>query len=571
MDRLPRAAPVSFSVVLFLGALVAWAVAPPAAAQDPAPDAPPATAEEARDLLLRAMAEVEEGRLEEAIGILEPVRGWSEPPPQALAVLGALYVEADRPEEALAVLGPLTDGEDAPAAVLYNAGRAALAVGQIQRADRLLARSVELEPGTPAARELGLLRGSLGAVRDAYRLLVPWARSHPEDEEARRAAALAALRLRRVPTAEELLAELPQTEPENKMLWGHLLILKGEPHGAVSLLAPLLPSGEPSGSPDGGLTPELETDVRQVLTEAYVQIGEAGKAVEVLEGHVTSAGSALLLARARYQSGDLEGALATLAPLAEPVVGQDHDPDDPRWGVATEIVREYGRWLVAAGRPEEAIPYLEIATEREPGRKETWQALGQALAGAGRREEARDALAEFQRLAEEAGPETERTERARLAREDPTAAALERARRLVDEGRREEALELVHSEAEVALDDPRPRLFESWLLLVMARPDQALEAVEEVLARYPESSDALHQRGAVLLALDRPEEAEAAFRRALELAPGHVPTLNDLAILLIVQGERAEARELLERVLEIRPEDERAKATLERLRGSEDG
>jgi tetratricopeptide (TPR) repeat protein len=545
-----------------LGLLLLAAAPAPAQAPGQAP------AGGAVALLERAMAAVDAGDLDEAIAILEPLRESADAAAEGLAILGALYLEADRPADALAVLAPLAEREDANPAVLYNAGRAAAQAGEVPRGVAWLERSVALEPGTPAARELGLLYGREGRLRDAYRVLLPWARSHPDDVQAVRAAALAALRLRRVPAAEELLAALPQTEPENKMLWGHLLLLKGEPHGAVSLLAPLL-AGE--GAPAPELPARLESDVRWVLAEAYLEIGEAAKAVEVLEGRVQNAAAALLLGRARYQSGDLEGALSTLAPLAEPILSGEHDPQDPRWLLARDIAREYGRWLVAAGRYEEAIPYLQIATEREPDRKESWQALGQALAAAGRQEEAQEALTEFQRLAREEGPETEQMERMRTLREDPTAAEMERARRLADEGRHEEALQAVQAEGQLAPQDPRPALFESWLLLVMERPGEALPVADGLVERFPDHPDAHHQRGAVLLALDRAEEAEAELRRAIELAPGHVPALSDLAVLLSVRGERAEAIALLERVLEIRPDDERARATLDRLRGAGGG
>lgn len=542
-----RHRPVFALVLLFLTASVST---PALRAQD---------AEEAADLVQRALAEVEKGDLDAAIALLEPAR-QGDPPPELRAVLGALYLEASRPVDALAVLGPVAEAESANAAVLYNAGRASVAVGELERGQAYLERSLTLEPGTPAIRELGLLYGLQGRIRDAYRLLIPWLDRNPEDPQARRAAALAALRLGRLPTAESLLAEVSQTEPADKMLWGHLLLLKGDPHGAISLLAPLAATDEP-------LPEQLDHDVRWVLAESYVQVGEAEKAVETLQGRATDPPSILLLGRAQYQSGDVEGALATLQPLAEPIVGQEHDPNDPRWSVASEIAREYGRWLVAAGRHEEAIPYLEVATETEPGRKETWQALGQALAAAGRQEEARSALEEFQRLAQEVGGETDQMQRMRLAREDPTAAALARSRRLFEAGRPEEALALIRAEAELVPDDLRPRLFEAWLLLTMDRNEEALGVAEAVVRLAPESPDALHQRGAALMAVNRTADAEADFRRALELAPGHVPALNDLAVLLIVKGERAEAQALLERVLELRPEDAQARENLERLRG----
>lgn len=537
------------SVALFTG-IVAVALSAPLPAQDASP--------EAVDLLNQAMAEVETGNLDGAIAILEPLRA-GDPPPEVRGVLGALYVEAERPQDALAVLEPLADREDANAAILYNAGRAAVATGDVARGQAYLERSLTLEPGTPAIRELGLLYGLQGRIRDAYRLLVPWLERVPDDPQARRAAALAALRLGRIPTAEELLADVPRTQPADKMLWGHLLLLQGDPHAAIALLTPLVSTEEP-------LPERLDADVRWVLAEAYVQVGEAEQAVEVLEGAANDASSILLLSRAQYQSGNVEGALATLAPLAEPIVAQEHDPNDPRWVIATEIAREYGRWLLAAGRSEEAVPYLEVATRMEPDRKETWQSYGQALAAVGRDDEARQALEEFQRLAREAGPETEQMQRMRLAREDPTAAQLERARALLGEGESEQALAIARSEADLAPQDPRPRLFESFLLLSLGRPQEAFEVADALVAAAPENPDALHQRGAASMALERLEAAEADFRRAIELSPGHVPALNDLAVLLIVQGERAEARTLLERVLEIRPEDEQAQASLERLR-----
>jgi Flp pilus assembly protein TadD len=169
-------------------------------------------------------------------------------------------------------------------------------------------------------------------------------------------------------------------------------------------------------------------------------------------------------------------------------------------------------------------------------------------------------------LAREAGPETEQMQRMRLAREDPTAAELERARALLQEGQSEQALAIARAEAELAPEDPRPRLFESFLLLSLGRSQEAFDVADALVTAAPENPDALHQRGAASMALERLEAAEVDFRRAIELSPGHVPALNDLAVLLIVEGEREEARTLLERVLEIRPEDEQAQSSLERLR-----
>ena len=90
------------------------------------------------------------------------------------ALLGVLYLEVGRPQEALHRLGPLADRHEADAAVLYNAGRAAGAVGQTATAESFFERSLALVPLSQAGRELGLLHGHQGRTFEAYRLLRPW-------------------------------------------------------------------------------------------------------------------------------------------------------------------------------------------------------------------------------------------------------------------------------------------------------------------------------------------------------------------------------------------------------------
>ncbi|HUF78450.1 MAG TPA: tetratricopeptide repeat protein [Thermoanaerobaculia bacterium] len=541
--------------------LLTGVAAPPAAAQTPetAPSAAPAPDPEAVRLVQRAMAEVEQGKLAAAIAVLEPVRYEPTTPAQALALLGALYLETRRAEDAYAVLAPLARREDANAAVLYNAGRAALVTERIEEGIAYLERSVALEPTTPAARELGLLRGFQGQAREAYRLLVPWARSNPEDGDVRRAAALAALRLKRVPEAEELLSGLPQDDPGTRFLWGHLLLLQGDPQGAVAALRPLLDEPE--------LSEPLRADARRVLAEAYLEVGEARSTVEILEGHAAGPSTALTLARAWYQSGEAEKAIETLRPFAEPLLGSELVRTDPRWPVVAEILREYGRWLLATGRGGDSVQYLRAAAELEPEEKQAWQSLGQALAATGDAEGAKAALAKFQELAEAAGSETEQVARLRERREDPTASELDRARRLLAQGDPASALEVVSAEISLAPDDPRPYLLASRILLLLERPQDAFAAVERALGLAPDSADAIYQRGTVQVALGAVEQGEADLRHALALAPDHVPALNDLAVVLLVRGERQEARRLLERVLELRPGEPEATATLERLEG----
>ncbi|MDX1630480.1 MAG: tetratricopeptide repeat protein [Thermoanaerobaculia bacterium] len=511
----------------------------------------PGAGDDPSALVDAAMQEVEAGDLEAAVRILRPLRERDDVPDRALALLGSLLVETGRAREAMEVLEPLADELSDPA-ILYNAGRAALALDQPSRARKLLERSLELQPGTPAARELGLLLGSRGETRRAYGLLKPWALRHPDDTEARLTAARLAVKLRRPRDAEQLLGDLPQSEPRVRILWGKLLLMRDEPRGALSTLEPLLETGEP----------EMALDARRVMAEAHLRLGETAEARELLIGRVgDDPGLALALAEARYREGDVEAALATLRPFVEGLADEKPASEVP----VADLALEYGRLLVAAARFEEAIPHLERATELAPGAKEGWKSLGEALAAAGRREEASAALERFRSIVDAELPPSEREMARERELEDPTGAAMRRAMRLLDSGNPSEALRLVRQEEEIAPGDVRLRLLEAQTLLSLQRPEDALEAANDALEIAPRNPDPWYQRGIVRMALGEIEEAEADLRKALEIAPNHVPALSDLAVLEATRGNREEARRLLERVLELRPDDPMARRHLERL------
>lgn len=503
----------------------------------------------------QALEAMEAGELQRAVELLEPFRERSETPPQVLSLLGILYLESDRPREALEVLSPLTGIEPPQPAVLYHAGRAALAVGELQRAEEYLERSVALEPGTPAARELGLLLGRRGRIAEAYRLLKPWAETHPEDRDARLAAALAAVRLERLPEAEQLLSDLPQDNPRVRLLWGQLLLKRGEPYAAIATLKPL-----------NGAAGEAARDAMGTLADAYLAVGESENAVELLQrltAEREDVALVLKLGQALYQGGELEEALRVLAPHAAALL----ESEAPEPSVAAGLAREYGRMLVAAGRHREALPYLRLAVDREPEEKQGWQALGQALAATGATDEAREVLQRFQELAETQGSATARQDRRREDLDDPTGRQVRRAQELAEAGETNRALEILEAEMALVPDDIRPRLLASHIHLVEGRTEEALEAARIAAESGPESADAQYQLGAVSLAMRELDAAERQFRRALTISPTHTAAMNDLAVLLIARGERDEARDLLERILEIRPDDEQARRNLEELEG----
>ena len=530
---------------------VVWIASASLSAQ---PTAPPG--ESIDPVIQEAVAKFESGQDAEALLVLETLKDRENPPPQGLALLGALYLQAGRPLDALDVLEPLAAMDPPDSAVLYNAGRAAASLGQFERASGLYERSIQVQPSSPARRELGLILGANGMYPQALALLKPWAERNPSDIEVRLAAAFSALELGRVPDAEQLLSDLPQGQPQVGLLWGRLLLIKGDPWGALNMLAPTLEI-----APDA-----MQLDIRRVLAEAHAAVGQASEAVAVLSGYSeTNPSVALQLSQAQYQSGELDGALATLQPFAEALV-DNADTGLPA-DLAGRMVLHYGRFLAMKGEHEAALPYLVRATEMDPGEKQGWQMLGQTLAGLGRRDDAQIALERFQEISKAEISASKRDMQEREEREDPTLATIRKTYNLMSEERFEEALEAIRQERAIARNDLRPLLLEGRILAVLGRHDEALQVAVQAVQAAPENADALYLRGTVHMAQGDRAAAEADFRQALSIQPRHTATMNDLAVLLIDDGNTAEARELLQQVLALNPNDPVAASNLSGLEG----
>lgn len=480
----------------------------------------------------------------------------AEPSPADPVQRAAELLESGRPGEALALLRPAALEPDAGAAALYYAGRAAAAVGELEEAAGFLERSLALEPGSPAVRELGVLRAREGRYGAAYELLKPWTASFPDDLGAAEIAALCAVQLSRPGEAEALLARLPQDQARVQILWSRVRLLRGDPWGAMALLTPLLET----------TTGPMQRDVRGGLAEAYLAAGEAAEAAPLLEGHVEGdPARALLLARARSASGDRDAALALLRPLASELLGHARAAGTTPIAEGPDILHEYGRSLAVAGRDDEALPFLEAAARLSPDDAAAWEHFGRALAAAGRGEEAAAALARSEGLLAAAGPDAERERRRKADLDDPASRELRRAMALAGRGDYEAALRIARREAALSPQDPRPRLLEGRVLLTAGRAAEAARIAEDLVAAMPRNADALYLRGIVRAGLDDPRGAERDLRAALAAAPSHTAAMSDLAVLLTRRGETAEARALLERVLALDPADPQAGALLEGL------
>ncbi len=461
-------------------------------------------------------------------------------------------------EAALAILDSRLAEASTDAGALYVAGLARASQGRYPEALALFERSLAADPGSRARRELGLLLGSAGRLRDCLALLGPWFDSHPEDIEAGFAAAFCALELQRADDTRRLLARLPAEALPRRILSGRLLLFESKPQQAVDELAPALPAA--SGT--------MELDVRRLMAEAHLALGQASRAVELLRGHDRTASTARQLAEAYFQSGDTAAAARTLAPWANELVGT---AGTPAGGETVPILREHGRYLLQLGRGEEAIEFLDTATSLQPDDKQAWDLLARALASAGRLEEAERAVERFGRLVEQDDPESIKDRRAETRLEDPTAAALEEAVELAARGRTSEALELLAEEGRLAPDDVRPRVVAARILLAEGRAEEALAAADRGVAIEPASPLPHRERGRALAALGRVGEAASALREALELRPDYLDALLDLARLEAAAGRPETALELLERARELAPDDARVEALGGELGGELDG
>lgn len=505
----------------------------------------------------QALAKVAAEDLEGAIAILEPIAEQGGASPQALATLGALYVEIGLVSDAVDLLGPLADADDANPAVLYNAGRAAIELGESEQGERWLERSVRAQPVSPAARMLGLRLGARGQLTASYQLLRPWALANRDDVEARLAAAVSALQLERLPEADELLDGLPTDNPRTRLLRADLALQRRQPAAALELIQPIATEHPP----------EMSVDVAVLTATAYLELGRSADAVALLgqraDGHPKLA---LTLAQAQHQGGDVAAALATLEPYARPLLetpGAELPPSMQR--LAGSVLLEHGRFLLALDRTGDAIAALERATRLKPWSRDAWQELSRAYALSGKTEQARAAATKLEEIA---GAQ----ERAKVPGisgqkqlDDPTARGMQEALEWLERGEGEKALATVRQEIALAPKDLRPRLLEVRLLLAADRSEEAMASIESTLERFPGHPDALHFRAVVHLRRGNSSSAEADLKQALAQVPDHVPAMNDLAMVLAGRGERVEARRLLGRVLELRPGDPLAQQRLAAL------
>ncbi len=213
---------------------------------------------------------------------------------------------------------------------------------------------------------------------------------------------------------------------------------------------------------------------------------QAAEILKVADGHPAAL---QLLAAAKAAQGDLQGALAILAPLAQA---------QPNWAVAH---LDLGLALERSGRGQEAIAPLRRAVALKPDLPQAWRALGDCLMAVGEDAAADAAYAHHVRystrdprllaaaaaLVENHIPEAEALLREHLKQAPTDVAAIrmfaEVAARL---GRNEDACRLLARCLELAPSFQAARQNYALMLHRSNQPERALAEVECLLAAEPD-------------------------------------------------------------------------------------
>jgi Flp pilus assembly protein TadD len=200
--------------------------------------------------------------------------------------------------------------------------------------------------------------------------------------------------------------------------------------------------------------------------------------------------------------------------------------------------------LDTGGSPEERVARFEAARQKDPRNTEILSHLGQALAEAGKEQQAADRLAEAVAIDPE-DPILRQLLGAVLADLQQTDRAIVEL---------EKALELVAS--------PDVHVLLGNLLVDKGRGEDGIKHYREALVLAPEDTDAHYNLGVVLGKQGRQAEAEAHYRAVLRVDGAHAEAANNLGVALLLQKKGGESIEYFERALRLDPGDGQARRNL---------
>jgi tetratricopeptide (TPR) repeat protein len=136
-------------------------------------------------------------------------------------------------------------------------------------------------------------------------------------------------------------------------------------------------------------------------------------------------------------------------------------------------------------------------------------------------------------------------------------AQLRAARLLVDQGRLDEGLKLLHAiEAGSPEESVQLVIGEAGLLRQAKMPEAAFDLLDKLLAEQPEQPDLLYESALLAERIGRFDVLELRLRKLIELRPESSQALNALGYSYADRNVRLpEARDLIEKALKLAPED----------------
>jgi tetratricopeptide (TPR) repeat protein len=483
----------------------------------------PALASPAADALQRAVALVQEGRLEEAAKAAESVLADPATRPIACSVLGTIRIRQQRYDEAVPLLQeairlePRLVGAHLSLAELYTLWR------DTEHAVPLYRRVVELDAGNVPARvalaqveiererheqALKLAEPVMDAFKASPEGLLVLASALPRtgNREALPALALDWLRL----------ANVPQ---EWSLAFATRLAAGGAADEALAVLDRVREQGTPSY--------ELAFN----LAGVHLMRGDPVRALAAYDAAISLQPDSIAALRQAGALAERQGELERS--LSYWIRAKKIAPDDP------EVLLAFGRVCLKMDLLDDAEPALSKAAELRPDEVSYQYALAATKVGKGQYDEAR-------RIIE------------RLVQKHPGDAVLQYALGAVlyTQGHVTEAETRLRESLRLKPDQLASRYYLALVARDQGRDAEAITMLQELLHSHPDHAPAHETLGALLITAKRYEEAESSLRTAIRLDPRSARAHYQLGLVLSRLGMKDEADRQLAHAKTLREGDE---------------
>ncbi len=481
------------------------------------------TATDSHEALQKAVALVQQGRLEEADQ--QARLALRDPGTQAVAfsVLGAIRLQQKRLAESATFLRdairlePRLIGAHLSLAQVYTLqGKHFIAVGLLQRV-------LELDPSNAEARvALAGAEAEKGNYRRSLNLAQPVLEIFKQSPEGLTVLATDFLKTGDRVAAAALIkdwARLSDVPQAWSIKFALLLAKEGEVPEAVAILERARQTGPPSY--------ELAFN----LGGAYLLDGDPGRALDAYDAALRVEPDSLPALRQAAETAERHEELERS--LSYWMRAKKVEPHNP------EVLLGFGRVCLKMDLLDDAEAALSDAASMRPGEVTYQYALAAAKVGK-RQFEAAQGLLE------------------RLVTRRPEDPQLQYALGSVFyiQGRLSEAAARLGESVRLQPE----QLASPYYLALVARDQgheaEAIDALEKLLRRYPDHAPSCEVLGGLLMGAQRYSDAETRLRKAVALTPKSVKAHYQLGLLLARMGQTEEASEHLDLAKSLRKEDE---------------